>query len=78
MTAEFPDMSLTELEARRALAQEELLEFAEMSLTDLRDEFTRREKELEALRDLYLPAYFRVVDRRLASLKAEMARRQQP
>jgi hypothetical protein len=39
MTAEFPDMSLTELEARRALVEEEPEEFAGMSLTDLEAEY---------------------------------------
>lgn len=75
MTAEFPDMSLTELEARRALVEEEPEEFAGMSLTDLEAERGRRADQLEQCRAQCLPAQVRIVGNRLEALRAEIEQR---
>ena len=68
-------MSLTELEARRALVEEEPEEFAGMSLTDLEAEYGRRADQLEQCRAQCLPAQVRIVGNRLEALRAEIEQR---
>jgi len=75
MTAEFPDLSVADLEDRRALAAEDQDEFADTPLADLEAERGRREDQLERCRALYLPVEARVVERRLDALRAEIVRR---
>ena len=76
MTAEFPDTWLAELAERQAAAQQEAEEFAGIALDELKAEIVRREAALDALRSQCLQVEIRVVERRLASLRTEMARRE--
>jgi hypothetical protein len=75
MTAEFPDNWLAELAERQAAAQQEAEEFAGIALDELKAEITRRETDLDELRAQCLQVEIRVVERRLLSLRDEMARR---
>jgi hypothetical protein len=75
MTAEFPDMSLVDLEERRVLEADRIRgEFAGIDLADLEAERARREDQLEQCIALCLPAQIRVVERRLDALRAEIER----
>jgi capsule polysaccharide export protein KpsE/RkpR len=75
VTAEFPDNWLAELAERQEAAQQEAEEFAGTSLADLQAEIARREADLDKLRAQCLQVEIRVVERRLLSLREEMARR---
>jgi len=78
MTAEFPDTSLAELAARQAAAQREAEESTGVSLDELKAEIDRRQEALDILRDQHFQLEIRIVERRLESLRQELARRNQP
>jgi len=78
MTAEFPDRSFEEIAERWAEELREAEEFNDVTDAEIQAEITRRETTLDKLRAAHYRTEIRVVERRLESLRTELARRNPP